>query len=316
MFAAFFGVVMGLSQPGWAEGAPPPVALTWDAPAGCPSGAEVAGEVERTLAKSGTPPSPLTVAAHVEGGGGQTWQGRLVLEEHGTRTARHFEAESCRALASAAAVIIAVALDEAVDDRAAPAAPETAVRSVTPAAVPARPPHFVGVNGVIDDGTMPSPVGGGLEVTAGHEWGRGRFRPALTVATTWLHNFQPAVNSDIGTVHGTFWSLAMSGRACLSFVTSNVQIGPCAGGEVVAMHSSNDGYADISLLTATHAWFSFLGSLAASFRVDRSVDFILRADCALPTARPTFNIYITTLPAYILPAVAFRGAVGFAYRFQ
>lgn len=309
-------LAFGLAKTARSEVGPLPVALTWNAPPGCPTVDQVAADVNRMVSKVAAPGSPFTAAAQVVPGPGATWQGRLDLDIRGAHAERRLEAESCEVLAAQTAVIIAVALDEAGDESAVVAAPEAVVRSTAPAPVRAPASSFLGANAVIDDGTMPSPPGAGLEVAVGHEWVLGPLRPALTLGTTWLHSLQPAVNNLLGPVTGSFWSLGLSGRACLSVAAFNVEIGPCVGGELIAMHGSNSGYADVSLVTDTHDLFSYLGSLAASYRVVPSLQVVLRADYVIPTSHPTFAINNDVLPAFVVPGAAFRTAFGVAYLFR
>lgn len=313
LFAASLVVAMGLAKTGRADGAPSPVALTWDAPAGCPTAQEVAGDVDRTLSKSSAPRSPLAAAAQVLAGPGPTWQGRLVLNVHGTRTERRLQAESCQALASATALIIAVTVDE-TSDEPPPAPPALDVeRAARP---PSRPSSFVGANLVIDDDTMPSPPGAGLEAMVGRKWVVGPFRPSVVAGATVLRNLRPAVNSLLGPVSGDFWLFSLSGRGCMGVAVGQFEIAPCLGGELVAMHGTNEGRADVSLRTETHYWFSYLASLAAWYPATPMFDLFARADMLIPTARRTFDIDGNILPAYIVSSRAFRGALGLAFLFR
>jgi hypothetical protein len=271
--------------------------------------------VERTLAKSGTPAAPFTAAAYVVSGPGQTWEGRLVLNLRGAETERRFAAESCAALASAAALIIAVALDEASDQPPAPVVELETPARVRPAPV-APAPYSLGANAIIDMKTLPSPPGAGLEAVIRRRGAIGPIRPGWMAGVTVLRNLQPAVNSLLGPVTGDFWLFTVSGRGCLGVAVARLEIAPCVGAELDAMHATNSGWAQVGVQTDTHDWLSFLGSLALSYEATPSLELMVRADAVLPTSRPTFDIPGNVLPAYVVPGPAFRGALGAAWRFH
>jgi len=318
IFVAALVLVMTLERAGWGDVGAPPLALTWEAPAGCPTVDEVAGEVERTLAKSGTPAPPFTAAAYAMSGPGQTWEGRLVLNLRGAETERRFMAESCEALASAAALIIAVALDEASDQPAEPPAPVVDLeRPVTvPTATAAPAPYSLGANAIIDVKTLPSPPGAGLEAVIRRRWAIGPVRPGWMAGLDVLRNLQPSVNNLLGPVAGDFWLFSLSGRGCVGVAVARLELAPCAGAALDAMHATNSGWAQVSVQTDTRYWLSFLGSVALSYEATPSLELMVRADAVLPTSRPTFNIYTNVLPAYVVPGPAFRGALGAAWRFH
>jgi hypothetical protein len=311
IFTASLAVGIGVGNAGRADVGASPLVLTWEAPAGCPTVDEVAGEVERTLAKSGTPAAPFTAAAYVVGGPGQTWEGRLVLNLHGAETERRFAAESCEALASAAALIIAVALDEASDGQA-PALAVTRLPRQTPAQGASL---FLGANAVIDYNTLPSPLAAGVEVDFGRTSTAGGWIAMGVVGATVIPNLAPAV-TPIGSVAGEFWLFGLSGRGCLGRAVGEIDLVPCLGGELVAMRASDGGLNPVAVITDTHVWFSFLGSLAASYHAGRSLDVTVRAEVVIPTVHPRFQLLGNSYPAYEVPEGAFRTALGLAYRFQ
>ncbi|HXU60888.1 MAG TPA: hypothetical protein VN962_04260 [Polyangia bacterium] len=315
IFAASLATAIGVGNAGRADVGTSPLALTWEAPPGCPTVDEVAGEVERTLAKSGTPAAPFTAAAYVVGGPGQTWEGRLVLNLHGAETERRFAAESCEALASAAALIIAVALDEASDQPLSPVVDVETPARVRPAtAAPAA--YSLGANAIVDFKTLPTPPGAGLEAVIRGRAMIGPIRPGWMAGVTVLRNLQPAVNNLLGPVAGDFWLFSLSGRGCLGVAVARLEIAPCVGAELDAMHATNSGWAEVSAQTETHYLFSLLGSLALSYEATPSLELMVRADAVLPTSRPTFSLYNNVLPAYVVPGPAFRGALGAAWRFH
>jgi hypothetical protein len=125
--------------------------LMWDAPAGCPSAADVMAEVERLAHEPAAgAPSRLTADAHIEQRGAR-WHLRLLTSRAGTSGERALEAESCASLAHAATLVLVLALGEGqappapiVPKPAAPAprsAPRPAPAEPAPrAGTPAPPP--------------------------------------------------------------------------------------------------------------------------------------------------------------------------------
>jgi len=88
--------------------------LEWDAPADCPDAAYVRGQVERLLGGGKLSATARLVARARAARFGQAWQVHLTTQREGSPAAeRKLQAESCRSLADATALIIAVAVDPA-----------------------------------------------------------------------------------------------------------------------------------------------------------------------------------------------------------
>lgn len=312
-----------------------PAALTWDAPAGCPTADDVLEAVERTLARPDATRAPVTVTARVLGGPGDVWQASLTLAVGGTRTERQFEAESCDAIAAAASLIIATAVEDA--SGAPSEAPSTAAPPVTPvppasdetkpppSAEPAtatdRPPRFlVMANGVLDWTTTSGLPAVGLEAAVGRSWSAGAWRLRAIGGVDLFPYLRPPVVPELGPVGGHLWQLGVSGRACVGTTAlAAFEIGPCVGVEVVAMHADSAGGSTTDFATlerATLFWFSLLGSLAASWSVSPSMEVVIEGELVSSLERPTFGLRNDALVEYRIPALAFRGALGIALRFE
>jgi hypothetical protein len=312
------------------------VTLTWDAPAGCPTADEVLDEVDRNLVEPDGAPTPVTATVRVSADPGEVWQASLILDVFGARTERRFRAESCAAIAAATAIIIAVAVQDAsVEDASVegasvaspnPAPPLPAQDGGTPrpttapsaARAEAAQPYMM-ANGLVDWDTMPSPPAPGLEIAVGQGWSANRWRLRLVAGADLFPSHPPPTDVQfLGAVNGAFWLLGVSGRGCLGVAMSRLEIGPCLGAELVAMHASGGGNVNSglpSLSNETLYWFSLLGSVAASWNVSGPMDVVLRADLVVPTQRKIFGIENNVLQAYRVPAFAVRGALGFEVRF-
>jgi hypothetical protein len=112
-------------------GAAAPVDRTWSAPAGCPSGQDVRGEIDR-LARMppGRTAAPLSVDARVEPRGAR-WLLHLRTLREGLEGERELDADSCASLAHAAALVVALAAAGLFIQRRAPFA-VTGLSSVLP----------------------------------------------------------------------------------------------------------------------------------------------------------------------------------------
>ena len=100
-----------------AYGQPASVQIVWNAPAACPSREAVAEEVSRILGHAVA--GPVTLArVDVSSDERGRWRAAVSIESHGATSERELEAETCPAIASAVALIVAVA-----DERGLPSEP-------------------------------------------------------------------------------------------------------------------------------------------------------------------------------------------------
>ena len=315
-------LVLALGSPAQATSGGP-VTLTWDAPAGCPTAEEVLGDVDRTLAQPGAPPTPVMATVQVSAEPDGTWQASLSLDVRGARTERRFRAESCGAIAAATAVILAIAVEDASEappTTASLASASESPRATTPPSTPgASTSHFfVAANGVVDWDTMPTPPALGYEAAVGRSWSLDRWRLRWIGGADLYPSHAPPTAPYIGTVNGAFWLVGVSGRGCVGVALSRLEIGPCLGAELAVMHASNGGDADPAapnLARQTHYWLSLLGSIAVSWNASPSMDVVLRGDFVVPTQRDVFGIENNVLADYRVPTWAFRGALGIEARF-
>ena len=131
---------LGLSIALWAATAPaqvPGLTLSWQAPPGCPSQAQVenavlAGRLDREAA----PGRQVSAEVVVEQRGDKTFRAVLTTRAPEGRGTRELEGESCDAIASASAVVLALALDPPTEP-----APQAAPVDPKPAPVNRAPPR-------------------------------------------------------------------------------------------------------------------------------------------------------------------------------
>ena len=133
-----------LARISWAEG--PALQLTWRAPEGCPSAAEVEAQVTELLGDRAMPTSRHLVATTtVEKTDRGAWSVRLETNLDGSTGQRVFEGDSCKTVASTTALILAFALDpdaagRATHSRSAPPPdPKPAPLPEVASPIPAKP---------------------------------------------------------------------------------------------------------------------------------------------------------------------------------
>lgn len=300
----------------WAQGDPSPT-LTWQAPAGCPGGATVLGNVQRILADVSRPIAAAAVA-RVTVVSGVPWQATLVLDVGGTRTERRFQAESCDAIAEAAALIIALAVEPA-----APLPVPQAEDPYSPPAAPTPPPPaadgswlVVTGNGLVDWSTMPRPPSDAIEVGAGWKRNAGRWRQRLMGSAAFL--LPRNLPESRLEVFGDYWGLVFDARGCAGVAIGRIELTPCGGAELAIMHASTTVVSVDTLPTVTQTWFSFLASLGASVNITDRLGAFIRGDVVRPIERPTFGTRdgIQDVPLYKIPAVAFRVGFGLEFVFR
>jgi len=123
---------------------PARVALDWEAPADeCPRGAAVSSEIEALLSEAGAPASdPVAASGRAAQSDSGRWTVTIAMTLADARTERVIEGESCRELSSAAAFIIATAVDPRVATLPV-AAPKPPPPDSEPEVLPAPKPQRV-----------------------------------------------------------------------------------------------------------------------------------------------------------------------------
>jgi len=288
-----------------------PMVVIWQAPPECPTATRVEAEVESNLARAGAAPAPVVAMVSVSGPTDGRWQASLLFQVGFTRAERKFEAESCEAIASAAALVIALWAEGRPDVPApAAAAPTPQKPPVAPVVEPGRPPQYVlMLNGLLDWGTMPDPPGGGMEAAGGPIWMFPNWRLRALGGLSFLPNRRTPLMGGIE--QANFELFDFSARACATLVSDRFEIGPCAGAELAMMQGSGSG---TPLQNDTQLWFSLLGAGMASWSISPTVAAFGRAEVVVPTTRKAFG-FGSGDPVYKVPAVAVRAALGLELRF-
>jgi hypothetical protein len=305
---ALVAAVMALGSARPAAAQTKPIVVIWQAPAGCPAADRVETEVEENLARSGAVMVPVVAMVSVRGPAAGRWQASLLFQAGYTRAERKFEAESCKAIASAAALIITLWVEGGPDTPPPTATARAPKKPPIAPAVESQPATFVVMlNGLLDWGTMPDPPAGGMEASGGPIW----TFPAWRLRALGGLSFFPNRRTPVTSVdQADFLLFDVSARGCATIVIDRFEIGPCAGGELANMRGSGTSFQD-----RTHYWFSLVGSAMAVLSISPAVAVFARADVVVPTARRSFSNSNESNTVYQVPANASRGALGLELRF-
>jgi hypothetical protein len=217
---------------------PPELALTWQAPATCPTAADVETQFVRLLGGANRTPSDKHVEASalVRSASSDRWSVELATVLDGAVGRRHLAGDSCASVSSAAALILALMIDPAAAERAilappaspperapppAPRAPE-AVVIAAPAPAPRALRGYARLFGGGVVALLPSPA-----PAAGLALGARRRRFSAEVS------FVASGERRVGaSASGDFRLLAGGGRLCGALGGRAVVWHLCAGGEL------------------------------------------------------------------------------------
>jgi hypothetical protein len=319
-----------------AQPAAPDVDLTWNASPPCESREAVLAEVARV---AGPPQglralrAPVRARVTVTSSALASWHAEVEVETPRGESDRAFDAESCGAVVSAVAIMVAVAADgasPAPNDAGSKSEPEMALGPRVPerrVAAPASAPpdsredarsRFEGTLGaVLDPRSLPSFTAGG-EIGAGWTLRRVSWRFRAVATATLLVPRSTVLASGEG---ASFWLFGGSGRVCAAGIAGRIDVGPCAAAEVDTMWASavRGPGPSFRAENGNAVWWAVGGSVIAAVAVSDQVGVFVRGDGLVPLARPTFIVDraqpALPLPVYRAPSWTARAALGVETRF-
>jgi hypothetical protein len=314
------------------------LALTWTAPPGCPTTSELRDAVLRGGAGA-EPGERIEAVAHVEHG--DRWSVTLQTSRAGIASPeRRLEATSCRALADATAVILALALiPEGTAPPAGDGPPETApaatprdaapVTTSPPAAATAPPPaaaaapdaqsrergarapelahptFAASASVATDAATLPSPAVGAraaLAWTPGH--GRLELSGSYFAAQSQTTGVSPAGAS--------FASGVLGARAGWTVLRGVVELSPRAGADVELVRAR--GFGAANNYDASAAWLSAAAGALVVVPLASFLALRADADAIAPLSRPRF-VVDGEGAVHHPPAFGLRAGIGAELRF-
>lgn len=292
--------------------------LTWSAPAGCPTPEEVRSATLRNVdAKSAKQAAEgiLEAEARVEkmsvqptslsSSPPESWRVRLRTRRGASTGEREIEASTCRGVADATAVILALAL---VPPGSSPEEPPTQkisieekptnnpITTTTPPSEKAepkpqssrsvdRPPLLAaGVSAASDVATLPSPaLGGGLHLA---------FTPYRFRLEAEIRRFagqSQAAAGGVSNAGAEFTMTSVGGRACYQVVRSRrFDASPCVGSDVLFVDAGGFG-ADANFDKGT-TWATLAAGVLGRAYLASWFAVRVKVDAFTPLSRPTFIV--------------------------
>lgn len=271
-----------------------PLYVTWIGPQDCERRDALVSEMGQILGGSQAH-EPLTARVEVTREESGRWHVVLVVDRDNIQSQRAFEAASCDAAVSAAALITAIASDEGVLPQSPPV-PVIPRRLASEAPSPAWRRVLNGLQldvtlgGTGEYGLSPA-FAPGAEVSIGGSLPRLGGVVHLRALVTGAY-FAPQTDALPGHVESAeFQLVAVSGRACTSFGTARLDVGPCIGGELDRMSGTGVGSATVFTPGEGSAtWATLVGSLLASVRLTGDLGLFARFDANVSIAPPHFDV--------------------------
>ena len=316
--------------------------MNWEAPAGCPSAADVSRELERLVrVPPGKAPPHLSVDARVEPRG-ERWVLHLRTELDGVEGERELEAESCASLARAATLVVALALGVGADAGAAAATPSpteeprprTAARprvadASPPPSAPAAPPPVLApapppaplLPAAVVVAPPPPPVardawalvvetrvargplpGASFGAGIGLDGERGRLLGSLRLET-WLPADEDTSAAGVG---ARFVAVAGELAGCaVAGRARRFSLAGCVGARVGAVRGASTGALFDGMATAP--WYVAVPALRTRTRLTRALSLDAGVELAASLKQPRFVIdnlgTVYTVPRLIPTAV-------------
>ena len=255
--------------------------LTWEAPAGCASRAEIVERVGRLLGDGTRARQNVRVRAIVsEAADHQSYRADLELASVGEAGAhRIVEGESCPAVADAVVTIVALA----IDPEAAASAPPPLPTSPPRAARPTRPLQLsIGAAARVDIGSVPATVFGG-QAFVGVSW----YHFGLDLDGSLLASARATLPGNDS--EGADISLReIGGRLSHSALFGPLEVGLRAGLHARWLSANGFGAAETRDGLTLFGVLSF-GALA-KYHFGTHVAVRAAVDLGIPLSRPTFAI--------------------------
>jgi hypothetical protein len=300
--------------------AAPELALTWQAPPGCPTAADVQTQFGRLLGGDAHTPSGkhITATITVRTPAPARWSLDLATVLDGAAGRRNLEGDSCTSVVSAASLILALMIDPAAAERAAaerappakpPAPPPPAVvaaPTVAREAAPVEHPRdVIGFARVFAGGVaelLPSPApAAGIALGAR----RRRLAAEVSVLATGEQRVDAAMLSTAG---GNLRLIAGGARACGALGGRAVVWNVCAGGELERLSGTGFG-TDIAPMNKSILMGAGTAGLLVSVPVTATVSVALDLDAVARVYHPKLTIDMTER-VFQVPIVSAFAALG------
>jgi hypothetical protein len=299
---------------GVAAGSLSPVDLTWVAPRGCPDAEAIRASIRRGLPDVAEAVAGVHTAVSVSRVDADHWRAQIDLRAADWSAARTLEGPTCAAVANAAGLVIALALNNGPDERdtiatSPPPAAAPSPAAPPPPAPPSRSSPFLGLAAVAEVGELPvATVGGAL--SAG--WRLPRTRVELAAGLFWPRRAAVSGHPDLGV---NLWFVTLDLRACYLLGAGDFALGPCVAAGIAWTRPVGIGRA-VPLTTTELDAVAGAGA-RGEWRMSGRVGTFALAEAAFPLSRPELSVQFSNdvgrLPR--AAAVSLRCAAGLDVRF-
>jgi hypothetical protein len=286
--------------------------LDWTAPPPCPDGDAVRMDVSRLRGTSASGSRHLRAQASIRSAEGTGWILSLTTDLDGVKGERSLSGSSCKSLAEAAALMLALILNPDLEVAAPPAVatPEPTPVVAAVATVNDRwpsPRWRVGAHAGIQTGVLAVsswPVALSLDVVLGRL--SLRVMPSLTLPEN--------VYLDTGVgIGGRLWLGAVAALGCFRASVGPAVLSSCLGIEVTRLHGQGLGV--LQPREETIYWTSAEPAVLVGLPVWRGALLELGAMGLVPFARP--SVYLDGIGQVSRPALfGVRALGGFAWVFD
>ena len=291
----------------------PQLSLSYSAPAGCPTAADIWAGVtglRGELTSDGVEPD-VRAAVEVTGTGTQ-WKAQVQTSIQGTSGLRILDADSCQQLSEAVAAVLSLALATPVAPQAP--APEPPVPPVPPlvATAPLAQPEEPGVRPFVEllagarFGVLPTvmPLG---QLGGGVVWKRLRLQAHLGLSGT------SSIASSLAAAAIESWFQASLG-ACVEVLGAVVRLEVCGEIDSALLSARGTGMADARQGSAL--WVAAVGGLTVRIRVWRGLAVVVAWDLGGALARPRFFVEADGVPQTIYEAPILTGRLAGGLQWQ
>ena len=216
--------------------------LTWRAPPDCPPASEIEKEITRLVGSSRREGATVRAVVDVTGSDEQGWRANVRTEYRGETGDRTLEGATCRAVARAAALVIALPVDSKAHPPEPPPPPppppEPIVKPpvVVPTPLPAERPlrWFVAIGPRSEVGLLQSP-GFGLGI------GLGARIPLASIELFGAGYLPQSTTVDGSAAGGRFTLVSAGVRLCPRLVRGMVEVFACASASLDRLSAQGFG---------------------------------------------------------------------------
>ncbi len=292
------GFVLLLTRLAQAQLQAPVLVLDWHAPEGCPTAAEVQSEVMRLVGSNALPGRQLFVHAEAKNVGLAQWTLTLQTSIEGSVGERSLAGKSCRAVADAAVLTLALTLNPElklpestlVPAEAMPKSPNAGGPWIERGAPPSVPnvPQRQKINGEPLHGLVRTRVG--LREAAVSRL-YGEFGLGLGVSYAQFHSWLLGSFTVDGNARSFksgagahFWEASIASVNCYSFASGAFDVAPCLGLDWTLVRAH--GYHFDSPETGTIHWFSAVLGASLGWQLHPSWWLKLDGYGLVPLRRP------------------------------